>query len=288
MGLARGLPRQAGLKVFEGVGVTAGCLFRKDRQRAMENLEIAFPDMAPPLRVAMVRAMFRALGRNTYEFLTLAGSSRERLSGLIDRVEGRQYFDAAVEKGHGVIAITGHIGCWELLAAYFASEGYPVSVVGRTLWNSRINRDLLRIRESVGYRTIDRDRGGKEMMRVLHDRKVLAMLIDQHTRVNGVYVPFFNRPAHTPTGAARLAQRTGAVIVPTAIYMTPPGKHLIRVLAPIEPSGSPDRDEEIRVVTERCSEAIEELVRFDPKQWVWFHRRWRDRGENRVGYATVN
>jgi len=163
-----------------------------------------------------------------------------------------------------------------------------VNVVGRKLWEHRLNDELVRVREEMGYHTIDRDTGGREMFRVLRDDQVLAVLIDQHTRVDGIYVPFFNRPAHTPTGVARMAQRTGAPILPMAIYMTDSGKHMIRILPPIECGQSDDREAEVERVTEACSRAIEDLVRYDPKQWVWFHRRWRDEEKAKVSYAYSN
>jgi KDO2-lipid IV(A) lauroyltransferase len=288
MRLARRLPRQAGFKVFSAMGGTAGYLLKRDRQRALDNLGIAFPDMPLSFRRAMANAMFKSLGRNAFEFLNLEGSSKGRVMNLVERVEGLEHFVNAFDNRRGVIGITGHIGCWELLAAYFANRGYPVNVVGRELWEKRLNRELIKVRESVGYRTIDRDTGGREMMRVLRENRVLAVLIDQHTRVNGIYVPFFNRPAHTPTGVVRLARSTGATIVPMAIYMTRPGKHLIRVLPPIQWPASVSRDREIEIVTERCSRAIEDLIRCDPKQWVWFHQRWREQEEVGASYAVVN
>ncbi len=284
---ARGLPRSAGFKIFSAMGSAAGYLLRRDRRRAIDNLEIAFPDMPLSFRKAITNAMFRSLGRNAYEFLTLEGSSKAKLLRLVERVEGQEHLDEAWGRQKGLIAITGHIGCWELLAAYFVQRGYKVNVVGRELWEKRLNSDLLRVRESMGYRTIDRSTGGREMLRILRDRSVVAVLIDQHTRVDGIYVPFFNRPAHTPTGVARLAQATGVPIVPMAIYMTEPGKHLIRILPAIESDGLEDRQREIEAVTEKCSRAIEELVRFDPKQWVWVHQRWRDEEKAKVD-AKVN
>ena len=113
------------------------------------------------------------------------------------------------------------------------------------------------------------------------------MLIDQHTRVDGIYVPFFSRPAHTPTGVARLAQTTGAPILPMAIYMTERRRHMIRILPPIEANTAGNREEEVARITGLCSLAIEELIRFDPKQWVWFHKRWRTPDGAEVGYALV-
>lgn len=289
MGFARILPREAGLKVFSGIGSLAGRLMRTDRRRAIDNLGIAFPEATPLFRRAMADAMFKALGANAYEFLNLGGSSAERLGSLVERVDGQEYFDEAYGRGEGLIVITGHIGCWELLAAYFATRGYLVNVVGRELWEKRLNRELIKIRESVGYRTIDRDTGGKELLRVLRKKKgIVAVLIDQHTRVSGIYVPFFNKPAHTPTGVARLALSTGTPILPMAIYMTPSRRHAIHTLPPIEmPEAALSRDEQTRVLTERCSNSIEELIRLDPKQWVWFHRRWREPEGMETSYAAV-
>lgn len=263
-------------------------MLRQERARALRNLEIAFPDMAPSLRHAMTRAMFKTLGRNAYEFLTLEGSSRERVLGLIERVEGEEYLERSFGLGKGLIVITGHIGCFELLAAYWAKRGYVVTVVGRELWEKRLNRQLVSIRESLGYRTIDRDSGAKSVLRVLQDKNVVALLIDQHTRVSGIYVPFFNRPAHTPIGVAKMALATGAPILPMAIYMTRPGRHTIRILPPIKRTeGKGDRSQEVEEITRRCSEAIEDLIRFDPKQWAWFHERWREPEEAEARYASV-
>jgi KDO2-lipid IV(A) lauroyltransferase len=280
---ARTLPRGLGLKVFSVIGMTASRVFRHDRERALTNLSMAFPDTPPAIRDALAAAMFKTLGKNFFEFLNLEGSSTERLTGLVQRVEGERYLDEAIGLKNGLIAITGHIGCFELLAAYFAKRGYPLYVIGRELWEKRINERLLRIRESVGYHTIDRDTGAKEVIRVLKDKKIVAALIDQHTRVSGIYVPFFNRPAHTPTGVAKLALATGAPILPMAIYMKHNGKHEIRILPKIEfPENGGEKDERIGELTRRCSSALEELVRYDPTQWVWFHDRWPEsaHGEN--------
>jgi KDO2-lipid IV(A) lauroyltransferase len=273
---ARALPRGIGLSVFSVVGAAAGKLFRKARERAVGNLAIAFPDVPRSVRAALAAAMFKTLGRNFYEYLRLEGSSPERLAGLVERIEGKENLDKAMAAGKGLIAITGHIGCWELLAGYFASRGYKLNVIGRELWEKRLNEKLLRARESMGYRTIDRDTGGKEVIRALREKQVVAVLIDQHTRVSGIYVPFFGRPAHTPVGVAKLAAATGAPVLPMAIYMRRTGRHEIRILPEIEiPAGIPDKDDLIVEITRRCSRAVEELIRYDPKQWVWFHDRWR-------------
>lgn len=283
MHFARTIPRGVGLKFFSMIGTTASRIFRKDRDRAVANLALAFPETPSSMRSALANAMFKTLGKNFYEFLNLEGSSAERVAGLIETIDGWQHIDEAMKPGKGLIVITGHIGCFELLAAYFAKQGYKLSVVGRELWEKRLNARLLQIRESMGYRTIDRNTGGKDVLRVLKNGEVLAILIDQHTQVSGIYVPFFNRPAHTPTGVARLAVATGSPVLPMAIYMRHDGRHEIRILPPVKPPGKAlDKNQKTEELTRRCSLAIEELVRYDPKQWVWFHNRWRETEEMRA------
>jgi KDO2-lipid IV(A) lauroyltransferase len=289
MGLARRLPRGSGLRVFSVIGATAGRLFTEDRRRALDNLALAFPEIPRPIREALATAVFKTVGRNFFEFLNLEGSSRERLASLVVKVEGQEHMDEAIAMGRGVIVITGHIGCWELLAGYYAARGHAVSVVGRELWEKRLNERLLKIRGSLGYRTIDRDSGAKEMIRALKDRHLLAVLIDQRTRVSGIYVPFFNRPAYTPVGVAKLALATKAPILPVAIYMNHNSRHEVRVLAPVEvPDAGLGREQRVQELTRRCSVAVEELVRYDPKQWVWFHDRWRSNEEGGTGDETAH
>jgi len=273
--LARVLPRRMGLAIFGALGSAARRILANDRRRAVDNLARAFPDANRMVCDAMTRAMFRSLGRNVWEFLRLEGASPEEVARRVERVEGLEHVDSALAGGKGMLVITGHIGCWELLPAYFASIGYPVTGVARQMRIGRLNDQLRAIRASVGVHTIDRDASPRQMIDVLRRNEALGVLIDQHTRVAGVYVPFFGRPAYTPTAVARMEFITGAPIVPMASFMADSGRHVIRVLPAIEVERSDDRTSDIDRLTAKCSRAIEELIRIDPKQWVWIHDRWR-------------
>lgn len=95
------------------------------------------------------------------------------------------------------------------------------------------------------------------------------MLIDQDTKVDGVWVPFFGRPAFTPVGAAKIALRQKTEVIPTFVERRPDGSHLVRIHPPL------DLPEDPREATAVMTRAIEEQVRRQPEQWVWMHRRWR-------------
>lgn len=254
----------------------------------MANLEIAFPDSPPMVRDAMAAAMFKTLGRNAFDFLNLKNASPEKLASFVDGVQGMECFEKAAALGRGVIVITGHIGCWELMPAYFVSLGHSVTVVARKMKVDKLNEELVGIRRSFGVTTVDRDSSPREMIRPLKRGEILGVLIDQHTSVGGAYVPFFGKPAFTPTGVAKLACLLGSPIVPMADFLGRDGKHTIRVLPAIFP---PDDVSNKEVVVERltteCSLAVEQLIRIDPKQWVWFHHRWREPEGNQGSHDRV-
>lgn len=250
-------------------------------------MAIAFPESSRMVREALTRAMFKNLGRSIFDFVKLEGATARELESWVDEVRGIEHFEKAEKAGKGVIVITGHIGCWELLPAYFASLGYSASVVARRLKDSRLNDRLLAVRASLGVTTLDRDRGPRDMVRVLTRGGLLGVLIDQHTNVGGAYVPFFNKPAFTPTGVAKLSCLTGASILPMAVFLNRSGRHTIHVLPSIDPPRKvTDKAGTIEQLTAECSLAVERLIRIDPKQWVWFHHRWRAPEPADVGYAA--
>lgn len=267
--------RRAGLAFFSLLGGAAFRFYRRDRKRALANLALAFPGSDPLVLSAMAKGSFVAVARNAYDALGLSHISRARVLELCD-VEGEEHLSRACAGGAGVVALTGHIGCWELLAAYFAAKGYRVNVVYRELRDARLEELLVRTRRRHGINSIPRGAGAVSAFKALKRGEILAMLIDQDIDVEGVMVPFFGVSAHTPRGAAAFAVRAGAPVVPLAIHMLPGGRHRIIVKPPLDPprAGSPE-GEAVDDLTARGTAAIEGFVRMCPQQWVWFHDRWR-------------
>jgi KDO2-lipid IV(A) lauroyltransferase len=291
--IARLAPRRLGSDAFAALGTLAARVFERDRRRAVENLAVAFPDVPEPVRAALVRASSKALGRNAFEALRLAAMSPDQIRERVERVEGMEHFLDAHRAGKGIVVVTGHIGCWELMPAYFVNIGYPVSVVARRMKSERLNAKLLALRASTGVTTLDRDENPRRMLESLHRGEALGVLIDQHTSVAGMYVPFFDRPAFTPTAVAKLALACGAAILPMGIYLGRNGRHVVRVSPAIPVDAhlreAPNKDAAVRTITEECSRAVENLIRLDPTQWVWFHHRWRESkrdDEAQVAYAA--
>ena len=269
--------RRAGLRAFSALGRVAFSLYRRDRERALRNIALAFPQNDPMIVAALARGCFQALGRNALDALRLTYLAPEEVLRLCT-VEGEEHLRGAYREGRGVVALTGHIGCWELLAAYFAIKEYKVSVVYRDNDNRELDSMLVNMRRRFGIASIPRGAGALSAYKVLKRGEILAMLIDQDIDVDGILVPFFGVPAHTPRGAAVFSVRSGAPIVPLAIHMQPGGRHRITVLPALEtPPAELGEAGRIDELTRRSSQAVESLIRVYPQQWVWFHDRWRRR-----------
>ena len=266
------LPMPAALAVGRGLGTAAHALLATPRRLAVAHMGLAFPELDLATRRRLVRATFRHAGQAFAEL-----SLFEKILRHPDymRLEGVEALDAALARGRGAIAVTGHVGNWELLAAWAAAIGYPITVVVRRVNDLRFHSLIVRFRAAAGVEVLVRDdpRFVAAVGDALRRNRVVAMLIDQDTRGAGVFVPFFGRPAHTPPGAALLALRARVPVVTAFIERRPEGGHLVRV-SPV-PAELPRGREGVRELTARLTAAIEAQIRRSPAEWVWWHERWR-------------
>lgn len=247
----------------------------RDRRRSLNHLALAFPDLDPRERRRIARASFRHLGTNVTELLYLQGRERQEILERID-VEGWQGVETLRQAERPLLVLTGHCGNWELLAPVFLALDIPLSAVVRALDEPRLHRFLESIRKGFGTETIDRGSPGaaRQLLQALRQGRTLMMLIDQDTRVAGVWVPFFGRPAYTPVGAAKLALKQNAAVVPAFMERRDNGRHVARFLPPLELPEDPTE------ATAAMTAAIEAQIRRQPEQWVWMHRRWRRQPED--------
>lgn len=268
------MPRAWGLGIVGLLSKLAWLLLPKERDKALFNLRLAFPGRAD--HGAFGREVFRQMGLNAVDAIRLARLSGKQVEGMVE-VSGLEHFDRAYRRGRGVAAVTGHIGCWELMPAWFAQRGYRINVIGRRVYDPRLDRLLNSARGKWGVRVIDRDEGAREALKALRQGQALGILIDQDTRVASVEVKFMGHSARTPTGAAALARKTGAAVVPLAIHRLPNGRHRLTVMPELAPSKLADREAQILEDVQRQTAAVESLIKLDMTQWAWMHLRWTEK-----------
>ncbi len=272
----RAMPLEEALRASDRWGARAYRWLGRPRRLALEHLEIAFGDTLPPsAREHLARACFVNVARSFCEIAHI-DTIRERRDTYFD-VVGMEHADAVLASGRGAVVVTGHLGNWELLAAYWAWRGHPVAAIARKAEDSGLNDLLVDFRRRQGVETILRESpsAARQILRALKSNALLAMLVDQDTKVQSMSLPFFGRTARTPVAAASLAVRKDLPVIVAFIQRRAQGGHRIIVHPPLPVDESLDVGKRIHVLTRAFNEHIEEQVRRNPAEWVWWHRRWR-------------
>lgn len=258
-----------------------------EREQALANIAAALPALDNRGRKRLLRESVDALGRNLYDALAVPRHLADDFAAVADPPDagGETTTELLRRLGaqqRGVLVLTGHIGCWELLGAYLARQLPRLAVVTGRIHNAPVDELIQRRRRAWGLTVLPRDAGPRPVVRHLRAGGLLAVLLDQNTRVASRPVEFFGRPAPTPSGFAKLALRYGVPAVPVAIARDG-DRHVVRHLEPLWPAkgaGGVPRPTEahdavaVDAYLRRCNAALETLIRRNPAEWVWFHRRW--------------
>jgi KDO2-lipid IV(A) lauroyltransferase len=273
--LARSLSLERAGDLGAILGRGAHALLARRRRIATENLlQSMGPDPGGEPASVVTRRVFEQIGRSFLEFLALPAHGRE---GLLSRVDFVGFEPAAAwaREGRGAVLLTGHFGNWELLGAAVGMRYGKVTYLLPRQTNPKSDAYLNEVRRRLGIVPIPIGSGMRAAARALRSGAFLGMLPDQDARRVGIHVPFFGRPASTPSGPARLAWSARVPILLAVLERTGRGRFRARALRILTPDWERDRDEEIYRLTAEVTGALEEAIRERPDQWYWIHRRWK-------------
>lgn len=222
-------------------------------------------------RRAIMQGCFRHAGESLAELLIL---DRVLARGGVVHSSDEALFRKSYTEGKGALAISAHVGDFELLAASHAKRGVPVTVVGRRPNYPGIAAQLAELRDSYGVQTVWRDdhAGARRLFETLKRGRVLAVLLDQDTDLENKFPPFFGLPAACPVAPIRLAVRLKTHIITTFIVRRGPLEHEVITEDLFYDPADPDAEEKILA---EFSRRLERLLQEVPDQWLWWHRRWR-------------
>jgi KDO2-lipid IV(A) lauroyltransferase len=269
---SRCLPYSFGVSAGGVLGRMAFFLLPRYRKYTERHLAQVFTDRDTAWVRRTARQVFVHLGKSLMEILLM---KPERIPKIVE-FHGADRLEEALSLGRGAVLVTGHIGNWELLGATIAMR-FQLSTVAAPLKADAVNDLLLGLRSRAGFRIILRGRPGasKELIRVFKKNRILGILIDQDTDVEGAFVDFFGRPAWTPTAAVQMAIRFDAPVLYGYIRRGQDGRHTVFIEGPIALVRTGDDAKDIVNNTALLTKKIEDSVRQQPDQWVWMHRRWR-------------
>jgi KDO2-lipid IV(A) lauroyltransferase len=272
------LPRRVARIV--GVWIARFLLFVRSplRRVAEANLRLAFPDWSEAQRQSVIRGMIRQVGWLAAEFAHFPSLNRESLERVIV-IEDFDNFRAAHALGKGVLLLTGHISAWELGPYAHALYDEPIHFLVRAVDNARVDALVDRYRCGSGNIPIDKNEAARAVLRVLRANGAVGIVADHNTsRSEGVFVNFFGIPACTTAGLARFALHTGAAVVPAFVrWDAATRKYRLAYQPALALVRTGDEAADVVVNTQRYMEIVEAHVRKYPDQWLWVHRRWKER-----------
>jgi KDO2-lipid IV(A) lauroyltransferase len=243
-------------------------------QTARKNLKAAFPEKSEAEIQAILTAMWDNLGRVVGEYPHL-GRFNKVGPGERIRLHGAEHVEAAMAGGQGVMFLSGHLANWEMMPLSGELSGLPGATVVRHPNNPYVARWIARQRARTGPKDqIGKHSGARRIFSQLRGGKAIYMLVDQRND-EGIAVEFFGRPAPTTPVPAALALKLGARILVAGNTRINGGAHFDVTVNP-GPDFTPSGDEaaDTRALTKLITAQVEAMIRANPSQWLWIHKRW--------------
>jgi Kdo2-lipid IVA lauroyltransferase/acyltransferase len=272
------MPRTWWLAFCGRLGKIAFALMPRFRNQTIAHLGLAYGQEKSVKEIYLLaRQVYVMLGKNAGDiFRSMEVKSLPDLEKFLITT-GLENFEIANAKNKGVIFLTCHLGAFDLQVTNMALRGLKPNIIGTTLKDPRLNDLLVNYRSAYGAVAIERGKETFRLIKALKQGGAVAILIDQDTNVKSVFVDFFGMKASTPVGAAVLALKTGAAIVPTTVYLGKDNKQHMEIFPELNVTSTGDEEQDIITNTQRFTKFIEDQIRQHPEQWLWMHERWKTR-----------
>ena len=268
--LFRILPRRLVQALGSSLCLLAALCRPRLRRTVRDNLAVVLASENPsPQRLRrLVYATFRNFGAYLADFIRFrradALPSHNRL-----RVENPRLLDVLRTAPRGALAVTLHLGNWELAGACLAAAGIPVHAVVRPVHSLSLERIFTRFRQQRGIALIPLDHAPLGIARTLRAGGTVALLGDRDYSAASPLHPFFDRPARLPRGPAALAARFRIPLLFGAVARDPDNAYTLRLsLIPPDPSLS-EAD-----IQAHLTALMQAAIRQNPDQWYAFRPFW--------------
>ncbi len=270
---ARRLPAGAAYWLADRIADVYHLASRRDRRIVRENLRAILGDEPRPLRIA-TRDVFRSFARYLADFLRIRRVDRAFIERHVE-VTGLEHVERARADGRGIIALTAHLGHWELAGMAVQALGHPVSAVALSHEDALVNELFVTQRTTQGMEVIPMGQATRRCLASLREGRVLALLGDRdfshHAAISAL---LFGRPTWIPRGPAILSIKTRRPVVPGFLVRLAGERFRLVFEPPIYPSAAGANEATVEQLTRRYVAVMERYIRAYPTQWFLFQPFW--------------
>jgi KDO2-lipid IV(A) lauroyltransferase len=271
------LPRAAGLRLFGAAGRLAFLFPNREKRRTLEHLRCIFGATWTEDKISVTaKNVYESLGRNLFDAVKISRASEKTFHAIVKHDDLAE-FKSAFDRGKGVIVITAHVGCFELLLHFFARHGFKSFAIGQRSFDQRLDSLIRAIRSGEDIDYMDRTESPRKIIRWLREGRAFGVLIDQDTRVEGVFARFLGKIAYTPSGPVRMAMRFKIPAIVATTARQPDNTHYVYLSRILEFADTGDFEKDLAANVQMANDLICETIMRFPEQWVWMHRRWKTR-----------
>lgn len=245
--------------------------YNRDVVRA--NLKVAYPNLSAAEHAAL---SLKTLQENAKAFTELGavwGWPVDRSLPYIRHVHGQELMDQAFAKNKGLVMLSPHFGCWEIVTFYLSSR-YDFTFLYQPQEVPSIERFIADIRSRVSATPAPTNiKGVRLMFQKLKQNKMVGILPDQDPgESGGIYAPFFGHPARTMTLVSKLASKAKCDVLFIAGERLADGQGYDLHIFPAD-EGIDSADE--LVATTALNKGVEKCVAINPSQYLWSYKRYR-------------
>ncbi|MDR2066746.1 MAG: lysophospholipid acyltransferase family protein [Endomicrobium sp.] len=249
--------------------------FRKEL--VLTNISLSFPEKSKKEVNKIAKSTYKTFAKVFIDMFFISKMPDKNIEKML--VYDDNIIKKALSKGKGLVLLSAHFGNWELSALAFAKK-YPVALIVAKQSNDFVDTMIESFRSKKGFNVLNFQRDDKmsfrQIIKVLRKNQVLAILGDQDAGHKGIFLPFMGRLASTPKGPAFFALRVGSPII-TAFGVCQKDGSMKMKLEELQIPNSGDEEKDIEIINSIYNKRLEEVIRDNPDQWFWFHRRWNTR-----------
>ena len=267
-------PAPVATLVSRGIAAGIAGFSRDERVIVLRNLRRAGVHPRGPIGEAMaVQAVFESYARYWVDTLRLPHLDAAAVdSGFV--AEGYEHVADAFAGGSAPILALPHLGGWEWAGRWLVTaKGHSVAAVVEEIEPPELFDWFLEVRRSLGMDIIPVSEGAGGAAAALAEGKILCLLCDRDITGGGIEVEFFGETTTLPGGPALLAVRTGAPLLPTAVYFE--GSRCRGVVdPPLDTARRGRLRDDVTRITQDLAHALERQIRRAPHQWHLLQPNW--------------
>ena len=273
--LSRKLPKRIGLSVASFLGYVIARIDKKRRDQVIRNANrLSDSELSRKELKDFVNQTFESYAHYWVNTFRLVDMTKEELGSTFTH-DGWELIETALKKDSGVILVLPHLGAWDWGGLWISKiKGVSVSAVVEPLEPPELFEWFKRSRNALGMDIIPLGSdAGSQILKAISDKQLIVLVSDRDVGGSSVEVEFFGEKTLLPAGPATLALRTGATLLPVAIYNKEDGCHgVVRPAIPLERKGKFRSD--VKRITQTIADEMELLIRKAPEQWHLMQPNW--------------